>query len=175
MLHTSGQREAYNEIEPPSPGGMSRRLFLGTGIAGVLSSWLSTRAEAQETRRDINDCLKAIPNNLPHLTKRTEMLADDPAHGLIVIRQIHWAPHMTQRLAEEVEQCQKEIRDMLEALLKNNLIDDVYQEGRFAPNQPPPDPRYVRYASAEERHIRVDAIAQRGAANTLSDTMKLRY
>lgn len=159
--------EARNETEQPSDGRMGRRLFLRATLAAAMAM-ASIDACAQDVRRSINKHLSGIPATTPHLDSSRSLLHENPRHGLIYIRQIHWAQGMDQRSAEAVERCQRQIKDMLEFLVDEGWSDDVYAEGRMAENEPPPDERYAYYEDAEEQGIDVDPIAERGGVQMVS-------
>ena len=114
--------------------------------------------------KDVNAHLDRIPRKLPHVVRRREDLYEGAKHGLIVIRQIHWADGLDEAGAKEIARCQEEIRDLLKALLEGGHIDSVHAEGVMAAGEPRPDPAYSTSKNADEQGLRdVPKIAEVGA------------
>ncbi len=178
MLRSPELRGARKEIDATSaPYG--RRLFLqliaGAGVAAAAQSVLGEETQPSEPAfpkelepRDVNRHLHRIPLKLPHVVDRRERLTKDAKHGIVVIRQIHWADSLGTAGADQVTKCQREIEDLLKALLKGKWIDSGYAEGRMTKDEPATDARYSTVANAQQQGLsNVPEIAELGADRIL--------
>lgn len=158
---------ARNEISEPMAGG-NRRLFLASALAlGFATAARGVLGEELEPK-DVNKHLDRIPRKLPHVVRRREDLYEGAKHGLIVIRQIHWADGLDAQGAAEIARCQEEIRALVLALKKGGWIDSVHAEGMMAAGEPRPDPAYSSSQTAEQQGLRdVPRIAEVGAIDLL--------
>lgn len=169
MLRSPELRVARNEglLTPSQP---SRRLFLASALAlGFATAARGVLGEELEPK-DVNKHLDRIPRKLPHVVRRREDLYEGATHGLIVIRQIHWANDLDEEGAKEVARCQAEIRELLEALVRGKWIDSVHAEGMMAAGQPRPDPVYSTAKTSRDLGLqKIPSIAEVGADRQLNN------
>lgn len=166
---------ASNESQQPPEGRpLGRRAFLGAAALIVASTHEALAGKPRQ--KPVNALLHEFPRNIPHIVRRREDLHEDAKHGLVVIRQLHWAKDLSRMDAKEVEQCQEEIRDALLFLLKHGHIDAaIYGEGRMAANEPRPDERYVYAPNAREQGLKnISELAEIGADRILEKEGKIR-
>lgn len=146
-----------------------RRFIAGTIAAGMAAVLGSANAQDIEPK-NVNRHLRRMPDGLPHVARRTDDRHENARHGLIVIRQIHWAADLDAEGVREIQACQEEIRDLVDALMKGKWIDSVHQEGRMAAGEPATDARYDSHPGAEQQGLRdVPRIAEYGALRVLEE------
>jgi len=142
MTHSPESRVARHD-ERLTTSQPNRRQFLQAGVAAMALAF-GQRLRAQELEpRDVNDHLHRIPRKLPHVVRRREDLYDGASHGLIVIPQIHYADDLDDEGILQVDRNQKEIHELVQALLRGKWIDSIHAEGMMADGEPSPDPRYA--------------------------------
>lgn len=152
----------------------SRRSFMkGVAVTGTVAAERYVFG-GEEAAIDVNEYIRAVPKNLPHVVGRKEVLVDDAKHALVHVPDVHWNSDLTLRVAAAVERCQKENRSLLEEAMKSGILSMVHVEGKPAEGEPPFDPEYSIVQTAKEQGLYgIDRIAEIGAASLLAEEGKL--
>jgi hypothetical protein len=118
----------------------------------------------EEDPHGVNARLKhLLEAPLPHVTHRAHLIVPGAARGVVHLPNIHQGDATTEELKRQVEQSQREVAELIEALCRDERVrlTIIFNEGVLARGEPPPNlPR----SFSVSRQLRLSDRALMGAA-----------